>query len=57
MLLCTHYVVPANAGTHIPKEEFGEGSSFGTQPTKTDKSRGMGPCVRSDDGGVRGYIT
>jgi hypothetical protein len=42
-------VVPAKAGTHNPREEFGEDSLFGTMSIRNERSRGMGPGVRRDD--------
>ncbi|APG08829.1 hypothetical protein BKD09_10835 [Bradyrhizobium japonicum] len=47
-------VVPANAGTHNPREEFGEDPSFGTPTDHIDRFRGMGPRVRGDDTGEHG---
>ncbi|RXT50610.1 hypothetical protein B5V03_06380 [Bradyrhizobium betae] len=44
-------VVPANAGTHNPREEFGEAGRSGFAPRAIDKFRGMGPCFRRDDTG------
>ncbi len=43
-------VVPAKAGTHTPKEIFCEDWSFGISTVPTDRSRGMGPGLRRDDG-------
>ena len=42
-------VVPAQAGTHNPREKFGEDSQSGTATDPIERSRGMGPRERGDD--------
>jgi hypothetical protein len=49
------FVVPAKAGTHNPREKFGEDQQRRdllavSAPPVTDRSRGRGPDLRRDDG-------